>query len=170
MPFLATTSLPSPAMAMAPKAPNMASCAVAATNESFSCVTPEGRPQERRNLKQLQSVLTRRNVKLRRANVSAAANTTDHDSIAREARTRSGLVATGAATFGGGAPRAPAAIVTASRRTRQQSFQPLEHTRLFILHQDAIASYASRSFEVGQRGGARVDWLGTNAPYRCFAV
>jgi hypothetical protein len=108
--------------------------------------------------------------------VSAAANTTDHDSIAREARTRSGLVATGAATSGGGgaeSPRSDLDSVASNRRepiTRQQSFEPLEHTRLVFLHQDAIGSYASLSSEVGQRGGSGVDWLGTNAPYRCFPV
>jgi hypothetical protein len=88
---------------------------------------------------QLQSVFTRRNVKLRRANVSAAANTTEHDSIARPAGTRCGLRATGTAT-----------------------------ARLTFLYQDAIASYASRSFR--QRGGSGVDWLGTDAPYRCCPV
>jgi hypothetical protein len=176
MPFLAAMSLP-PAMAIAPKAPNLALCAVAATNESFSRVTtPDGRPQKRRNLKQLQSVFTPRNVKLRRANVSAAANTTDRDSIAREARTGSGLGATGAASSGGGgaeSPRSDLDSVASNRRepiTRQESFEPLERTRIFFLHQDAIASGARHSFEFGQRGGSGVDWLGTNAPYRCFPV
>jgi hypothetical protein len=108
--------------------------------------------------------------------VSAAASTTDRDSIAREAGTRSGLGATGAAASGGGgahSPRRDLGSVASNRRepiTRPQNFEALEHARFVFLNQDAIASYASLSLEVGQRGGSGVDWLGTYAPYRCFPV
>jgi hypothetical protein len=108
--------------------------------------------------------------------VSAAAHTTDHDSIAREARTRSGFWAAGAATCGGDGIETPSSAresVASNRResiTRQQSFEPSDRARLFFLSQDARASYASRGCEVSKRGGSGFDWLGTNAPYRCFPV
>jgi hypothetical protein len=107
--------------------------------------------------------------------VSAAANTTDHHSIARAARVRSSVAAT--ATTAGGEraekQRSYFADLASNQHeptTRQQVFETPEHTRFRFLHQDAIASFASRSSGLAPRGGFGGEALGTNAPYRCFPV
>jgi hypothetical protein len=105
--------------------------------------------------------------------VSAAASTTDHDSIGRGARTRSGRWPAISGDHGAGIPYSDFQSVESNHRepiTRQQIFQTFEQTRLTFLRQDTISRASSRSVELGRRGGSTGDLLGTNAPDRRFAV